>query len=140
MKLSQVTDQAGTYQFRLDLVWGAGRSRVCWVMLNPSTRPLTLHGNPTLRQVRWFSREYDGLIVVNLFGLRADDPDVLLQHPDPVGAGNAEVAAEAVAGADVTVAAWGAHRAAQGRTVPGVLWCLGVTRDGSPRHPLYVSR
>ena len=44
------------------------------------------------------------------------------------------------------VAAWGAHKLAAARALGVVhafagrplLWCLGVTKDGHPRHPLYV--
>jgi hypothetical protein len=88
--------------------------------------------------------------VVNLFALRATDPKELRHHPDPVGPDNdmhIDYAAEQVvhAGGRIVVA-WGAHRFARERArevaevlrIWGGLWCLGTTRDGSPRHPLYV--
>lgn len=57
--------------------------------------------------------------------------------------------AETLTTADLTVAAWGAHRMAAdlGRALAEDtadmevnLWCLGRTASGAPKHPLYVSQ
>ncbi len=82
-------------------------------------------------------------MVVNLFALRVTDPRELARHPDPVGEANGMFITEAARDATVAVAAWGAHPAAGHRgavVATGVpdLRCLGVTKAGHPRHPLYV--
>ena len=121
-----------------------------FVMLNPSTADATTD-DPTLRRCIGFAEDWDcrRLIVVNLFAYRATLPGALLRagfHAE--GPENEGHVRAALADADITVMAWGAHPVA--RRVPsmsyqfclgvGSAWCLGMTKEGSPRHPLYVSR
>jgi hypothetical protein len=101
-----------------------------------------------LRQNPGFGR----LEVVNLFPLRATNPDDLLTHPDPLGIGlHADASIlEAVERAAVVICAWGAHPAAAPRAsdvihilditgMRGKLYHLGLNKDGSPKHPLYIA-
>lgn len=136
------------YRYVLTRTWAAGRPHLAWVMLNPSTASGATDDN-TLRRICGFSRRAGagGLVVVNLFALRATDPSALPAHPDPIGAHNDEVLAEL---ADDTttdvVAGWGAswgHLHNRAATVTALftvagrqLRCLGTTRSGHPRHPL----
>lgn len=113
-------------------------------MLNPSTAD-GCTDDPTIRRCVQFSRRwgFGGLAVANLFGLRSPDPIALRAAEDPVGPDNDTVLGALVAEAALVVAAWGAHpvagiRAAVIRPVLGATHCLGVTRGGHPRHPLYV--
>lgn len=139
-----VLSTCGTYRYRLTRSWSSDPRRVLWVMLNPSTADATLD-DPTIRRCVAFSRAwgYGGLEVVNLFALRTAYPAELASHADPVGPLNDRHLAEAAGEADLTVAAWGAHAAA-GRRARAVLplldspVCLGRTKAGAPRHPLYV--
>jgi hypothetical protein len=84
---------------------------------------------------------------VNLFGLRTKDPKELRDVPDPVGMLNDELLAEATSArvSDMTVACWGhlgsLHDRAQyvlDKVIEGDVYCLGITKQGEPRHPLYV--
>jgi hypothetical protein len=93
---------------------------------------------------------------VNLYALRATNPDDLLTDADPIGPENVDhlerwLASDEVA---VAVAGWGAWQTnmpwerriarpaveqladAAGRD----LTCLGRTKFGAPRHPLYVAK
>lgn len=88
-----------------------------------------------------------GLVVVNTRGLRATDPRELLRVADPDGPGNADALSRALTVGSRVVCAWGAHPMAiapgtafvrQARSLGVALWCLGKTKDGSPRHPLYL--
>lgn len=125
-----------------------------FVMLNPSTADGLLD-DPTIRRcVGFAAREGCGwLHVVNLYAYRATNPAELALAADPVGpeAGAALGAAlrEAVESGGLVIAAWGAHSAP--RTIDlaarfsvladvynAQLHCLGTTKNGSPRHPLYV--
>ncbi len=89
---------------------------------------------------------WGGINVVNLFALRATDPAELKTHPDPVGPDN-DLWITNTIGSGVAVAAWGANAFAQIRA-QGVLaqlnerriLCLGRTKSGAPRHPLYVPK
>jgi hypothetical protein len=89
--------------------------------------------------------------VLNLFAFRATDPAHMIAEADPVGPENDIHLREAFEHArDIApvIAAWGVHGVHNGRAEAvralaeecGVtLMCLGVTKDGHPRHPLYVS-
>lgn len=120
---------------------------VLFVMLNPSTADGD-SDDPTIRKCMGFARLWGGtrLTVVNLFALRATDPKALAAHPDPIGPENdrhVEDEIEAHRSTGIVMAAWGAHAFARPRGFQilrrfGPFSCLGLTADGSPRHPLYV--
>lgn len=148
------------YRFWLSREGLGGHGTGVIVMLNPSTADQHTD-DPTIRRcMRFAGREgYHSLIVVNLYGLRATNPADLWSHPDPVGQMTANEAGNDVAigtaisqagryGDGRVIVAWGAH-ARQDRVdefkaivdrarAPVTLWCLGTTKDGAPRHPLYV--
>jgi hypothetical protein len=145
----------GVYRYDLGRRWDESLTFDLWVMLNPSTAD-ALEDDPTIRRCVGFSRSWGagGIVVVNLYALRATNPTALLDHwrnPDPEGPENAAHVADWMANDEVgrVIVAWGAFpiakapkhtdvvglAAAAGR--PG--WCLGKTKRGEPRHPLYLS-
>lgn len=144
----------GAYRFCLSRVWDDRAAPVCWVMLNPSTADAEFD-DPTIRRCIAFARQWGAgaIQVVNLFALRSTNPAHLKTHADPVGPGNDDEILWNAAGVHGTrplavVAAWGVHGSYRDRgdevaamlDAAGVeLSCLGVTRAGHPRHPLYVS-
>jgi hypothetical protein len=147
-KATAVFSEDRAYRYRLTRTWGSSGTHATWIMLNPSTAD-ALTDDPTIRRCIAFTKAWglDSLLVVNLFALRATDPAGLLRHPAPVGEANDRFIREAVAPWSVVVVAWGAHKiaAARSQAVLDMLaarvasvGCLGVTRDGCPRHPLYV--
>jgi len=122
---------------------------VLFIMLNPSTADADAD-DPTIRKCMGFARRLHAtsIVVVNLFALRATNPEELRGHADPVGPLNDAFIAEAVQwhrerrGSSI-IAAWGSHTFARPRARHvirsfGPFDCLGVTADGSPRHPLYL--
>lgn len=137
-------DNSGAYRYALWREWCEG-PRVAFVMLNPSTADATTD-DPTIRRCAAFARSwgFGSVEVVNLCAYRTASPAGLLAVPEAVGAANAEHVAAAVDRAELVVVAWGNHGL---RWLPGVrdvldgrrLWCLGVTRQRAPRHPLYVA-
>ena len=137
-------DPARTYRYLLEHRWGTAAPMV-FVMLNPSTADAT-RDDPTLRRCLRFARRdgRGGLIVVNLFALRATDPAALAAHPDPVGPDNDQILCAAIGRGTPVIAAWGTHGALHARDqavlrllAPARLSCLGRTAHGQPRHPLY---
>jgi hypothetical protein len=117
-------------------------------MLNPSTADANVD-DPTIRRVIGFTAGlgFGGLMVVNLFALRATDPAELARHPDPVGPHNDTYIRAAAAEHGTVMLAWGAHPSAQRREAAVLsilrdsgarLLCLGTTKSGAPRHPLYL--
>jgi hypothetical protein len=139
-------DPSGRYRYRLSRRWAGGGRAIAFVMLNPSTADAE-RDDPTIRRCSGFARAwgFSAMTVVNLFALRATDPARLRRARDPVGRDNDEHIAAAAAACDALVLAWGAHGALGGRDrdVLALLRgcrpaCLGVTRSGQPRHPLYL--
>ncbi|MFM0171975.1 DUF1643 domain-containing protein [Paraburkholderia sediminicola] len=148
--MNAVISSCGAYRYRLTRAaesLSPGKSTALFVMLNPSTADAQLD-DPTIRRCRGFAKLWDcnGLAVANLYALRSTDPAALWSHPDPVGPDNDDYLWNFAHECGDVVCAWGSNarpeRAARVvsimRGAGARLWCLGMTRDGSPRHPLYV--
>ncbi|MDO5529760.1 MAG: DUF1643 domain-containing protein [Paracoccus sp. (in: a-proteobacteria)] len=142
-----IYSDCGAYRYLLTRDWGAG-PRVAFVMLNPSTADERANDATIERCQRRAATMGGGLIVVNLFGFRATRPADLKAAADPVGTDNDAVLLEALRKADRIICGWGFHGAHQGRgeqiakmlRAEGLaLLQLGLTKDGHPRHPLYLS-
>ena len=118
-----------------------------WVLLNPATGDTELRRRPTLERCLARSRSDDktGVIVVNLFAYRETNPKALKTAADPTGPANDHVLEALTRAGARTIAAWGSggnlyDRSSQVATLLDHPLCLGTTRLGQPRHPLYVSR
>ncbi len=149
----------GVFRFRLWRTWDADRPVMTFVMLNPSTADADTDDKTTSKCIHYAKREgYGGIVLVNLFPFRTHKPKYLVRavkewpgmpvvHPDGGRRGLATLIAALAKVDGIVVAAWGAHPIAreQANVVVNLarmgavpLWCLGVTKDGSPRHPLYL--
>jgi hypothetical protein len=145
----------GIYRYSLSRRWGPGEP-LLFVMLNPSTADHT-EDDPTIRRCTAFARREgaEGIHVVNLFAFRATKPKALRTTSDPVGPENAAAFRELCEwphppGSELPqiVLAWGnldKRLAGQRETALGWLRghedrfrCLGTTKSGDPRHPLFV--
>ena len=129
------------YRYRLWRRWDRSRPVVAFVMLNPSTADAR-NDDPTIRRCVGFARAwgYGGIEVVNLFAYRATDPRELRAANDAVGPENRRHIHRAIARAHLVVLAWGAHGSGSGLLSLPRARCLGLTRAGRPRHPLYLRR
>lgn len=134
------------YRWWYERRWGDG-PLPCWVGLNP--RSVDRDGGnrrPTLRKVEQWAVEwgYDGVLIVNLFAYRATNPKELRTATvDIVGAQNDDIIRWATRRSGATLAAWGAggRLHGRGREVASMLdapICVGCSKHGEPRHPLYV--
>lgn len=117
-----------------------------FIMLNPSIADASID-DPTIRRCIGFAKLWQctSLTVVNLFALRSTDPEALAKHADPVGPENDTYLSRLAFSHrfGVVVCAWGSHpfakeRAQAVREAFTGASCLGITKNGSPRHPLYV--
>ena len=123
-----------------------------FIMLNPSTAN-GLDDDPTIRRCVSFAKAwgYDRLEVLNLFAYRATNPKELLKlshHEDPVGVLNQAAFQEVLYDSNpvgMIICAWGAHGAHLGQDETALGWledhkrfALGLTKDGHPKHPLYL--
>lgn len=136
------------YRYLLSRKWGDGL-RVAFIGLNPSTADET-QDDPTIRRCIGFAKAwgYGGLWMLNLFAFRATLPKDMKAAIDPVGPENDEFIYRVAKRSALVVAAWGVHGRYRNRSVEvagvlgmaGPVHCLGVTQDGSPKHPLYLPR
>ena len=140
----------GKYRYKLGRHWADG-GVLTFVMLNPSTADDEAD-DPTIRRCMSFAMREGaaGIHVVNLFALRATDPNELkASEVFAFGPANFDALTGAIQDPSKfpIVCAWGAHTLARvaGRTFlerakysERKIVCLGKTKDRSPRHPLYV--
>lgn len=116
-------------------------------MLNPSTADAMLD-DPTIRRCIQFAKDngYDSLKVVNLYAYRSPTPKSLWITPDPVGTENNEYLISLFTRHKKIICAWGAN-AKKERVIEVYnmlnqldveMYCLGTTKTGMPKHPLYI--
>lgn len=146
IRKAAVISPCGKYRYRLWRQWEwTDRMPVMWIMLNPSTANATID-DPTIRRCIAFSKAwgYGAMWVGNMYAIRSTDPGIL-----------SEVSADEARGPDnlkhldamaqesaLIVCAWGApggYRMPYTLATPGGTWCLGRTKAGAPRHPLYIA-
>lgn len=139
-----VVDFTGVYRYLLFRSWDESLPHVCFCMLNPSTAD-SIADDPTIRRCIGFAKAWGcgGFYVVNLFAYRATSPKELKLAPDPVGLWNFCFIYVVSQQASMTVAAWGTRGLLlhQDMHVLPLLKnpvCLGLTKAGQPKHPLYV--
>jgi len=119
-----------------------------FLMLNPSTAD-EWKLDPSCTRARLYAERwgYGALIVTNVFGWRATDPEEMKAVRDPVGRGNDRAILRAARESALVVCAWGNHGAHLGRSVAvrellrkaGVeARVLRMNAGGEPAHPLYL--
>lgn len=137
-----------TFRYQLWREWSDGDGTCTFIMLNPSTADETVN-DPTVErcQRRAAMLGFSRLIVVNLFALRSTDPNALYKAADPIGPQNDDAILDAAKRSQMVICAWGKHgglmkRAAAVRATLSkegvVAHHLGLTKDGEPKHPLYI--
>lgn len=143
-----VISPCGLYRYRLSRTWEPEKLPLVWIMLNPSTADAEID-DPTIRRCVGFSKREGagGLEVLNLFALRATNPDALLSAADPIGPDNDEWIREILHPHSRVICAWGAHGSLRDRASSVVrrlrdsginLQALGLTAHRQPKHPLYI--
>jgi len=150
-----IISPCGAYRYMLTRVWEYSRGMLPFVMLNPSMADDKID-DPTIRRCMNFAKRegYGGIFVANLFAFRATDPvDVrraAIFGTDPIGPDNElylrVMATNAKRREVPVICAWGAvgggpqadHVARLMIESGATLKCLGVTKEGHPRHPLYL--
>ena len=147
MKKKANISDCGKYRYSLERHWGEGNKTVIFVGLNPSIVDAEID-DPTIRRCINFAKSwgYDRLIMLNIFAYWSTDPKGLLEIEDPIGPENNQKSIKLFAEADLIVCAWGSNKLISGDLMFGSkylrhnpkLMCLGKTKNGQPRHPLYV--
>ena len=151
------------YRYLLIRQLGFGDGAVMFLMLNPSTADET-RNDPTIRRCINFGKAwgYGWLYVCNLSSFRATDPKEMLAaepEPDAVWEENLRTILSVAHRCDRVIAAYGAYADAlpvvydektgarlnrEGFVIEALkanghdVQCLGMTRHGHPKHPLYL--
>lgn len=134
------------YRYVLERAWKPANGRCAFIGLNPSTAD-EVKNDPTVSRCINYARAwgYGAFVMLNAFALRSTDPKALYSEADPVGAENDRWILEEAGKASIVVAAWGTHARLNRRheklmDMLPVLHCLGTTKDGYPKHPLYLRK
>lgn len=141
--------ECGRYRYLLQRQWGD--EELClFIGLNPSTATAD-SDDATVRKCVALARTwgFSGMTMANLFAVRSRYPQALSTHQDPVGPENDRFLLPAIEQARTVVAMWGNHGlksyGQSTRRDQYILslrddWqCIGITKQGAPRHPLYVA-
>ena len=148
-KSTATFSDCGRYRYLLERRWNDG-SICAFVGLNPSTAGAN-NDDATVRKCMALARNwgFSGMTMANLFAIRCRYPHILSTHQDPAGPENDRFLLPAIEQADTIVAMWGNHGlksyGLSTRRDQYILslrddWqCIGITKHGAPRHPLYVA-
>lgn len=134
--------------------WNGYPGQVMFIGLNPSTADET-QNDPTVTRCINFAKAwgYSGMFMMNAYAFRAtkpknlwlgrqfDDSDVVTS--DPIGPDNDTALCQRADQSGLIIAAWGAHCKPQREEyicglINKPIHCLGRTKSGRPRHPLYL--
>lgn len=139
----------GVYRYALWRLWNMARPYWMMALLNPSTAT-EKEDDPTI--TRCITRAYrsgaGGLVVVNAAAIRETDSERACRAADPIGPDNEAWVRALIPTCSLHIAGWGPNAAKFGGdrllrrlfSEAGVtLYALQLNRDGSPRHPLYLS-
>ena len=134
------------YRYWLERRWRWESGYCLFCMLNPSTADAAVD-DATIRKCVGFADRwgYPAISVVNLYAFRTRHPKMLKASGFNIGPQNDEQIRAAALNATLIVAAWGTwaqkDRAAEVTKILSEyrpVWCLGLTQEGYPKHPLLV--
>lgn len=133
-----------TWRYLLWRYWDPDRMPCVFIGLNPSTADET-RDDPTIRRCIRFAKDwkYGGLFMLNAYAFRETDPQKMKAAVDPLGPANLETLQRIGRRVPLVVAAWGVH-CQPGHAVRIFealnrdVHCLGKTKSGAPKHPLYL--
>ena len=163
VRSNAVFSDCGRYRYWLERIWNLDAPILPWVLLNGSSAD-SARNDPTVRRVIGFTRrwQFGGLWLVNAYAAMATNPRDLLAMDDNAGPRNRHFVQRTIRDAWrharklretqelPVIVGWGNHGARGGQDrrvldwigrtgVPVRLQCLGVTKPGCPRHPLYCA-
>ncbi|MGG7566460.1 DUF1643 domain-containing protein [Rhodovulum sp. DZ06] len=147
-----VFSDCGRYRPMLTRDLAGGEGMILWIGMNPSTAAADVD-DPTVRRETDFSRQwgFGRFVKCNVMDYRATHPkDLVAPGVAPCSPANLPLIREQAAGAGRIMLAFGAlapKLQVHGQAVVEALradghdlWCLGLTKAGAPRHPLYMRK
>jgi len=157
MQMGATMSACQTFRYALTRIWDEDAPQCMFIGLNPSTADHR-KDDATIRRCIGFAKGfgYGGFEMLNIFGFRATDPSGLLTAKDPVGPLNIPAILSAASRCALCIVAWGVIPIRDRKILDfdrrtlatlGLItssghhpqvYCLGMTRVGYPRHPLFV--
>nr|WP_304654896.1 DUF1643 domain-containing protein [Sporolactobacillus sp. STSJ-5] len=147
--VNAVFDDSKKYRYALGCDWDTSKPKVMFVMLNPSIA--SLEGcDPTVLRCTNFARTwgYGGISIANLFAYISTNPQELTESDDCIGYDCDHYLLKLAQKSEKIILSWGQsftkpifwRRVKEVRNLLNgyTLYCLEVTKDGIPRHPLYL--
>jgi len=132
------------YRYALWRTWDNSLPKVLFIGLNPSTAD-EIQDDPTNRRCKRYAQDwgYGGYIMSNIFSYRSTNPKKLTTIKDPIGPDNNYWLKKLHKEAELTIGAWGNYgnllnRGEEIINLIDNLYCLKITKEGHPSHPLYL--
>jgi hypothetical protein len=143
-----VLSDCGLYRYLLWRIWKPEAGRILWIGYNPSTADARID-DPTVTRITGFSQGFGGFELVNLYAFRSSNPAAARGCVALGPESNAQFIQDAMLRCSTVVPAWGALVDDRDQlAIDQVIYlserhnrrlhCLGTTKEGHPRHPLYV--
>lgn len=141
-QVSATFSKCQKYRYVLSMIWDVTLPRVMFIGLNPSTAN---HEEPdnTIVKVKKITKAngFGGFYMLNLFAMISSKPEDLLTCDDPLK-NNDRYLEHYGKLADKVCFCWGTFKESKKRNRLMIETfqqpiCLAITKDGSPKHPLY---
>ena len=139
-----------TWRYTLKRVWDESKPVALFILLNPSTADEVNDDNTNTRGIRYAQAwGYGGVTFCNLFAVRTPYPKVMKAAVDPVGPENNRWIMSEAEKPGPIILAWGTHGVHRNRDKDVVKLlndlghmpeCMGKTKDGHPKHILYLKK
>jgi len=139
------------YRYRLETMWDPWHPVLVGLFCNPSIADERRQDNTDrLFRARALKLGYGGTCLVNMFAFVATRPELLWDVPDPIGPENNRYIVEACQAYQDVFCGWGLHGNKNGRAIQVLtllkksvpmgnrFYCLKLTKDNQPCHPLYI--
>lgn len=142
-----ILNEERTHRYKLWRRWDSSKGMILFIGLNPSRGDET-YNDPTIIRCCKFAQDwgYGGIYFGNLYSFRTPLPSELIKNIET--AKNADTdrhLIHMINDAKIVVAAWGRwsfieDRSDQVLSIIPEPFCMGTNQDGSPKHPLYLSK
>ena len=135
------------YRYALWRIWDETLPKVMFIGLNPSTADEYKNDPTTVRCINYAQDwGYGSIFLNNLFGVISSQPAYIMRSKNPVGPENDFWIDKFAEISNLMIACWGNSGTYLQRSkaiikrYPGIIFCLGTTISGQPKHPLYLKR
>lgn len=143
IKKNAIISSDGKYRYQLSRIWDEEKSKVLFIMLNPSTADADVD-DQTIRRVINFAKSwgYGGLFVGNLYAYRSTEPKDLRFTNNPIGEDNIQHVKNLIGLSERVIYAWGNNQKEPDWLCNLVKtpYCIDISKNGIPKHPMLLKK